>query len=51
MDYIKGLVGKWGENFARAAKDVKRNKMQWTARQIEKKADAYRIMLEEEAQE
>ena len=36
-NYLEPLVKKYGYNFERAAKDVKLNRMQWTANQIAKK--------------
>ena len=35
--YLEGLLKKWGTNYERMAKDVKLNRMQWTAHQILKK--------------
>lgn len=35
--YLQKLVKRWGTNYARMAQDVKLNRMQWTAQQIERK--------------
>ena len=35
--YLEALLKKWGINYERMAKDVKLNKMQWNAHQIQKK--------------
>lgn len=40
--YLEPLLAKWGVNYERMAKDVKLNRMQWTAHQISKKHGAYK---------
>lgn len=44
--YLQGLLKKWGNNYERMAKDVKLNRMQWTAHQIEKKHQTYKSLVE-----
>lgn len=44
--YLEGLLKKWGNNYERMAKDIKLNRMQWTAKQIEKKHEAYKALME-----
>ena len=39
--YLERLLKKWGTNYEKMAKDIKLNKMQWTAHQIEKKHHSY----------
>ena len=46
--YLERLLKKWGTNYEKMAKDIKLNKMQWTAHQIEKKHRAYLKMFSSE---
>ena len=41
---------RWGTDFASMNKDIKLNRMQWTQKQIEKKHEAYKKIVEEEDQ-
>ena len=41
ISYLEALLKKWGNNYQRMSKDVKLNRMQWTAHQIEKKHQAF----------
>jgi len=34
VGYLEGLLGRWGKDYGRAAKDVRLNRKQWTAAQI-----------------
>lgn len=45
--YLEKLIKKWGDNYGRMAQDAKRNRMQWTAHQIEKKHEAYKKLFPE----
>jgi hypothetical protein len=45
--YLEKLLKRWGTNYARMAQDVKLNRMQWTAQQIEKKHETYKKMFPE----
>jgi hypothetical protein len=47
--YLEPLIKKYGDNYERAAKDIKLNRMQWTANQISKKYESYNILLRDEA--
>ena len=49
--YLENIIKKYGDNYERAAKDVKLNRMQWTANQIKKKLDSYNLLLKEEKEE
>ena len=44
-NYLQPLIKKYGDKYERAAKDVKLNRMQWTANQIYKKYQSYKILL------
>lgn len=46
--YLEPLIKKWGDNYERAAKDIKLNRMQWTANQISKKYESYNILLKDQ---
>ena len=46
VSYLENLLKKWGENYERMAKDVRLNRMQWTAKQIQKKHEAYQQLNE-----
>ena len=35
--YLEKMLKRWGNNYARMAQDIKLNRMQWTAQQIQKK--------------
>lgn len=48
VNYLEPLIKKYGDNYERAAKDIKLNRMQWTANQIAKKYESYNAMIEEE---
>lgn len=45
--YLEKLLQRWETNYARMAQDVKLNRMQWTAQQIEKKHQTYKKMFPE----
>lgn len=45
--YLETLLKRWGTDYERMAKDVRLNRMQWTARQIEKKHEALKLLDEE----
>lgn len=45
-NYLEPLIKKYGNNYERAAKDIKLNRMQWTANQIGKKYETYTAMFE-----
>ena len=41
------MLKRWGTNYGRMAQDIKLNKLQWTALQIEKKHQTYKKMFPE----
>lgn len=43
--YLEKLLKRWGTNYARMAQDIKLNRLQWTAQQIEKKHETYKKMF------
>lgn len=47
--FLEPLLKKHGEDYVRMAKDVKLNKMQWNANQIQKKHEQYKKFLTMEA--
>lgn len=50
-NYLEPLIKKYGNNYERAAKDIKLNRLQWTANQIAKKYESYNILLKADAEE
>jgi hypothetical protein len=46
-NYLEQLLKRWGSNYERMSKDIKLNKMQWTAHQIEKKHESYKLLAAE----
>ena len=46
---LEKLIKRWGDNYGRMAQDFRLNKLQWTARQIEKKHETYKKLFPEEA--
>ena len=47
VSYLEGLLKRWNSDYARMAKDVRLNRMQWTSKQIEKKHEAYLALNKE----
>lgn len=45
--YLEKLFKRWGTNYARMAQDIKLNRLQWTAQQIEKKHKVFQKMFPE----